>query len=316
MPHNPSPRPTHWTIPTAAALAVLAALGPCEASARQPTLVDEASLDPTVQANPRRIDFGTEAPVGEKLSRQIIVTNPTKKPIQINAVRVNGENNTQEPLSAKANCDTSKPVPRGASCAIEVTWAPDHAGAMQGRVYIEYDPSDQPLTVPLSGIARDSGATGNTPTTIRTGSSGHIPGISSRTTSGPRPPAGVLDPQDNLAALPLPMPQYVHADELRDQLDEHPSPPQSTDTKTPQNPTASQPTQAPADADQSQSGPATAPTVVAIMGSSAIVLWDGHSYPVSDGRTLNHDGRAWSIKVDDDAVLLTSGEVSLRAKRN
>ena len=105
---------------------------------------------PAFGVSPTPLDFGDVA-VGSKASRNITLTNTTKRPLPIPNVAVG----LDELFGLSNTCTSSSPLAVGASCTITVTFTPTQAGRLMTLVWVETDDLRTGLSVMGTGVSRE-----------------------------------------------------------------------------------------------------------------------------------------------------------------
>jgi hypothetical protein len=116
----------------------------------QLTAFPEPATPGALTASPASLSFG-DVNSGSTSSAQVVtVTNPGNSAASISSISVSGD------FTQTNNCGSS--IAAGASCTVDVTFAPTSGGALTGTLSVASSAPDSPLSVALSG-------TGVTPTT-------------------------------------------------------------------------------------------------------------------------------------------------------
>lgn len=111
----------------------------------------EAGADTTnqvisdLEANPTELDFG-DLDESQTMVRSVVLRNITSKPVQINDVRI--EANDQSGFNLQTNCGL---LETGQACLATVSWAPQKKGAATGILIIEHDGPTAVASIPLDG---------------------------------------------------------------------------------------------------------------------------------------------------------------------
>jgi hypothetical protein len=117
----------------------------------------------TVTASPASLTFGSQA-VGTTSSAQtVVLTNTGANPLLITSITTSGD--FAETDSETAKC-LGQTVMSGASCSMEVTFAPTQTGSRTGVVTIGGNLTGGDVTVALSGTGTPPGVVTISPTTL------------------------------------------------------------------------------------------------------------------------------------------------------
>ncbi|WP_194895306.1 discoidin domain-containing protein [Catenulispora pinisilvae] len=122
-------------------------------------------------ANPSSVSFGNEAVGSTSGAQAVTVSNPGSIAAAISSVTASG------PFSQTNNCGSS--LAAGASCAVQVTFAPTASGSANGSLSVASNAPSSPLTVTLSGTGTttaNSNLALNQPTTASGTTQNYSPG--------------------------------------------------------------------------------------------------------------------------------------------
>jgi hypothetical protein len=109
-----------------------------------------AELAGPIMVSPRPLDFGPQQVGTSSVAQTLTVSNSDAlNPVNINSVSIGGPNGTDFALAANT---CSGPLASGASCTVDVAFAPGHVGQLVGVVSISHAGLNNPVQVPLSGI--------------------------------------------------------------------------------------------------------------------------------------------------------------------
>ena len=124
-------------------------------------------------ASPTSESFGSVAVGSTSTAQAVTVSNPGTAAASMSSVGVTG------PFTEANNCGTS--LAAGATCTVNVTFAPTAAGSATGTLSVNSSAPGSPLTVALSGTGTSSGGTSanlalNAPITASSTASGYPAG--------------------------------------------------------------------------------------------------------------------------------------------
>jgi FG-GAP-like repeat/Abnormal spindle-like microcephaly-assoc'd, ASPM-SPD-2-Hydin len=104
-------------------------------------------LQTTASLTPLALAFGDQNVKTTSAPQTATLTNAGEKTLVIKHIGINGAN--RRDFAQTNNCGSS--LPAGASCQIQVTFTPLHAGARLASLFVGYDGIGSPQTVALSG---------------------------------------------------------------------------------------------------------------------------------------------------------------------
>ncbi len=114
-----------------------------------PQTVNVAGTGLTLTVSPTSLNFNKVALQSSSAPQLVTVTNPGSTAVVLNAVSIAGQQDYAE-YSQTNNCAGS--LAPGASCTVQVSFAPTHIGAANLTVLeIDFPAADGPLIVPFSG---------------------------------------------------------------------------------------------------------------------------------------------------------------------
>ena len=122
---------------------------------------------PNLQLSPASLSFGVEVVGTESTLQAVTLTNTGGSELAINNVAITGANAAD--FNQNSACGSS--LAAGASCAINVTFAPSQMGQRSASMTISDNGTDGPQTLSLIGDGGESGANATlSPTSLNFGS--------------------------------------------------------------------------------------------------------------------------------------------------
>lgn len=104
----------------------------------------------TATAQPTSIDFAAQSVGSTSAAQTITLTNTGGIALTVTSISASAN------FSETDNC-TTRAVDAGATCAIQVTFTPDHTGSISGQLIIGTNISGGQITIPLAGTGSSAG---------------------------------------------------------------------------------------------------------------------------------------------------------------
>ena len=127
---------------------------------------------PVVSLNPASLAFSGVVVGATSAAKTVTLTNIGAGILHISSITLGGLNPGDFAIAGDTTCAVGTPVAGGASCAINVTFAPATSGSRVAAISIADDATGSPHLIPLSGVNADFGiSAGSATATVSAGSS-------------------------------------------------------------------------------------------------------------------------------------------------